>query len=269
MPLTPALENEPAKRRAYRYYDLVMVGFVTVLLCSNLIGPGKSCVVNLPFELPLIGAVLVFGAGNIFFPISYIFGDILTEVYGYARARRVIWAGFGAMVFATVMSNVVIALPANPDEPFNKVYVPAVETVFGNTWRIVLASMLAFWIGDFLNSYVLAKMKVWTKGRHLWTRTIGSTFVGQGADSLIFYPLAFASFKPVGDALGVTLPESLNAGWTGSTVLAAVLFNWAFKVMVEVVMTPLTYAIVGRLKKVENEDYFDKGTDFTPFSLKT
>ena len=132
--------------RAYRYYALLMAGFVTVLLCSNLIGPAKVCQLELPFALPLIGTALVFGAGNIFFPISYIFGDILTEVYGYARARRVIWAGFGAMVFATVMAQVIIHLPPAPSEPFNAVLQPAIETVFGSTWRIVVASILAFWI---------------------------------------------------------------------------------------------------------------------------
>ena len=244
--------------RAYKHFPLVMAAFVTVLLCSNLIGPAKSCVLRLPFEVPLIGAVLVFGAGNLFFPISYIFGDVLTEVYGYARARKVIWAGFGAMIFATVMSLVVIHMPPNPEEPFNKVYQPAIETVFGNTWRIVVASIIAFWAGDFANSYVLAKMKVLTNGRWLWTRTIGSTAVGQAVDSVLFYPLAFAAVP--------FLPS--EGTWTSETLLRVILFNWAFKVSVEVVLTPVTYAIVGYLKNVEQEDYYDRGTDFTPFSLK-
>lgn len=248
---------QPAPR-AYKHYPLVMAGFVTVLLCSNLIGPAKSCAVTLPFEVPFIGAVLIFGAGNLFFPISYIFGDVLTEVYGYARARKVIWAGFGAMIFATVMSMVVIGMPANPEEPFNKVYQPAIETVFGNTWRIVIASILAFWAGDFVNSYVLAKMKVLTNGRWLWTRTIGSTALGQAVDSLIFYPLAFGAIP--------FLPK--EGTWTADTLMKVVLFNWAFKVSVEVVFTPITYAVVGMLKRAEREDYFDRGTDFTPFSLK-
>jgi uncharacterized integral membrane protein (TIGR00697 family) len=193
---------------------------------------------------------------------------VLTEVYGYAKARRVIWAGFGAMIFATVMANVIIALPANPSEPFNKIYVPAVETIFGNTYRIVIASMLAFWVGDFLNSYVMAKMKVATKGKYLWTRTIGSTAVGQAADSLIFYPLAFASLAPLGRLVGVTLPDSLASGWSGETLLAVVAFNWAFKVSVEVLMTPVTYLVVNFLKRAEQEDFYDRGTDFTPFSIK-
>jgi hypothetical protein len=217
-----------------------MVAFVVVLLCSNLIGPGKTCNV--------LG--ITFGAGNLFFPISYIFGDILTEVYGFARARKVIWAGFGAMIFATVMSQFVIHAPPDPGEGYNQIIQPALEVVFGNTWRIVVASIIAFWVGDFINCYVMAKMKVWTGGKHLWSRTIGSTFVSQGVDSALFYPIAFA---------GV---------WAPHTLLGVVAFNWMFKVGVEVVFTPLTYWIVARLKRAENEDYFDKATDFTPFSLK-
>lgn len=227
-----------------------MGGFVAVLLCSNLIGPGKACAVTLPFALPWIGDQLVFGAGNLFFPISYIFGDILTEVYGFARARKVIWAGFGAMIFATVMSWVVIAMPPAPSEPFNGVIQPALEVVFGNTARIVVGSILAFWAGDFVNSYVLARMKVWTQGRWLWTRTIGSTAVGQAVDSVIFYPIAFAGI------------------WGATTMVQVVLFNWTFKVMVEGLMTPVTYAAVGWLKRAEREDFYDRDTDFTPFSLE-
>lgn len=244
--------SEPltSPRRSYRYYDLLMVAFVTVLLCSNLIGPGKVCAVTLPFGVPLIGTVLVFGAGNIFFPISYVFGDIMTEVYGYARARKVIWAGFGAMIFATVMSWVVIHLPVDAGTEYNKAIQPALGVVFGNTGRIVAASIAAFWAGDFVNSYVLAKMKVLTGGRFLWTRTIGSTIFGQGIDSLLFYPIAF---------YGV---------WETSTLLQVSLFNWVFKVAIEVCMTPVTYAVCGMLKRAEREDYFDTGTDFTPFSLK-
>jgi uncharacterized integral membrane protein (TIGR00697 family) len=221
-----------------------MSAFVTVLLCSNMIGPGKSCVVI------LAGAPIVFGAGNVFFPISYIFGDVLTEVYGYAKSRRVIWAGFGAMIFSALMGKVVIALPPNPDEPFNRLMQPALEVCFGNGPRIVAASMAAFWAGDFANSFVLAKMKILTRGKHLWTRTIGSTVVGQAVDSAIFYPVAF---------VGV---------WTSLTLVRVLLFNWAFKVMVEVVLTPVTYAIVGALKRSEREDWFDTRTNFTPFSLK-
>ena len=253
-----------APRRSYKYIDLVTAMFVTVLLCSNLIGPGKSCIVT------VLGATLTFGAGNLFFPISYIFDDVLTEVYGYAKARKVIWAGFGAMLFATVMSWVVIHLRADPAEPYNKVIQPALETCFGGTWRIVLASMLAFWAGDFANSYVLAKMKIWTGGRWLWTRTIGSTIIGEGLDSLIFYPIALTSWQPLLKALGVSNQGVLDAfgGWSVTTALKIVAFNWVFKVLVEVVMTPVTYAVCGWLKRAESENYFDVGTDFNPFSLK-
>ncbi len=229
----------------YRYFDLVLAGFVTVLLCANLIGPAKTCALVLPF----LATPLVFGAGNLFFPFSYIFGDVLTEVYGYARARRVIWAGFGAMIFASAMSWLVITLPANADSPYNTQLQPALEIVFGNTWRVVGASVVAFWVGDFVNSFVLAKMKVWTDGRHLWARTIGSTIVGQGVDSVIFYPAAFYGI------------------WDSDTLARVVFFNWVFKVTVEVVMTPVTYAIVGRLKRAEQSDVYDRNTNFTPFSL--
>jgi uncharacterized integral membrane protein (TIGR00697 family) len=195
------LEN----KRHYKYYDLVMAAFVTVLLCSNMIGPGKVC------QFTFWGIALTFGAGNIFFPISYIFGDVLTEVYGYARSRKVIWAGFGAMIFYVIMSSAVIYMPAKPDEPYNQIIQPAIKTVFGNGWRIVGASILAFWLGDFANSFVMAKMKVATAGKHLWTRTIGSTIVGQGVDSLVFYPLAFG---------GV---------WSTESLMQIVMFNWFFK----------------------------------------
>jgi uncharacterized integral membrane protein (TIGR00697 family) len=237
-------DHHVENRRHYKYYDLVMAAFVTVLLCSNMIGPGKSCL------LTIFGFPLIFGAGNLFFPISYIFGDVLTEVYGYARARKVIWAGFAAMGFYVLMSQVVIRMPANPQEPYNAIIQPALETVFGNSWRIVAASMLAFWLGDFANSFVLAKMKLLTRGRFLWTRTIGSTIVGQLVDSAVFYPLAFGGL------------------WNAQTIYAVVLFNWLMKTSVEVIFTPLTYLIVNTLKRAEREDYYDRNTNFTPFSLR-
>jgi len=235
--------------RHYKFFPLVMTAFVVVLLCSNLIGPAKVCTVPLPFTLPWGGDAIVFGAGNLFFPISYIFGDVLTEVYGYARARKVIWAGFGAMAFATVMAWVVIAMPPDPRTGFNTVLQPALETVFGATWRIVVGSMVAYWAGDFVNSFILAKMKVITEGRHLWTRTIGSTLVGQGVDTLIFYPIAFWGI------------------WEADRMLTVMGFNWCIKVGVEVVLTPATYATVGFLKRVEGVDHYDRDTKFTPFSL--
>ena len=224
-------------RRVYKYYDLVMVSFVTVLLCSSLIGVGKVCQI----------AGYSVGAGVFFFPISYIFGDILTEVYGYARSRRVIWAGFAALGFASLMSWAVVALPPAPGWPHQAAYV----TVYGQTPRIVAASLAAFWAGDFVNAYVLARLKVRTAGRFLWLRTIGSTVVGQGVDSLIFYPLAF-------------LGE-----WPAPLVVAVMTTNFLLKVGVEAVMTPLTYQIVGFLKRAEGEDYYDRATDFNPFKLET
>jgi queuosine precursor transporter len=231
--------------RPFRYYDFFLAGLVAVLLCSNLIGPGKVCTVELPFFGPFS-----FGAGNLFFPIGYIFGDVLTEVYGYARARRAIWAGFGAMVFATFMAYVVVNITPSPTEPWNQTLQPALEVVFGNTWRIVAGSMLAYWVGDFINSYVMAKMKVWMEGRHLWMRTIGSTACGQAADSLIFYPIAFWGI------------------WSTDALFAVVVFNFVFKVGVEVAFTPVTYAVVGWLKRAEDVDTYDRDTNFTPFSLK-
>jgi queuosine precursor transporter len=231
--------------RAFRYYDFLVAGMVTVLLCSNLIGPAKVCAIT----LPVVGLVS-FGAGNLFFPISYIFGDVLTEVYGYARARRAIWAGFGAMLFASGMAWVIVHMPPSPGEPFNETLQPALEVVFGSTGRIVLASILAYWVGDFVNSYVLAKMKLWTGGRHLWTRTIGSTICGQAVDSLIFYPLAFYGI------------------WSHGALAAVMVFNLLFKVGVEVAFTPVTYFVVNRLKKAEGVDTYDRHTHFTPFSLK-
>lgn len=246
LPPAAAIHN---RHRHYKFFDLVMVGFVTVLLCSNLIGPGKRCQLDLPFAIPGLGSQIVFGAGNIFFPIGYVFGDILTEVYGYARARKVIWAGFGAMLFATLMSHVVIALPNKATDDYGLRLQPALELVFGNTPRITAASLIAFWCGDFANSYVMAKMKLWTRGKLLWTRTIGSTIVGQGVDSLLFYPIAFAGL------------------WTSNDLVVICCFNWLFKVSVEVLFTPLTYALVGTLKRAEREDFYDTDTNFTPFSI--
>ena len=229
--------------RSYRYYDLVMAAFVTILICSNLIGPAKIAQV----DLPLIGAV-TFGAGVLFFPISYVFGDILTEVYGYDRARKVIWAGFGGLVFASVMATVVVALPPAPFWNNQAAY----EIAFGSTWRIVLASMFAYFCGEFVNSFVLAKMKIMTKGRWLWTRTIGSTIAGEAVDSALFYPLAFYGTGIIPDD---KLPLVMVA-------------QFVAKVGVEVIFTPLTYKVVNTLKRAEDEDYYDRKTNFNPFALK-
>ena len=233
----------PAARQ-YKYYDFVMVAFVVILLCSNFIGAAKQAQVNLPFLGPTS-----FGAGVLFFPISYIFGDILTEVYGYGRDRRVVWAGFGALAFASFMSWVVVNLPPGPSG-YMKSYQPALEAVFGNAWRIALGSMIAFWCGSFVNSYVLAKMKIWTSGRWLWTRTIGSTLCGELVDSGLFYTIAFMGL------------------WSSAQLAQVMLTQYLLKSGWEILATPLTYKIVGFLKRAEQEDYYDRDTNFTPFSLK-
>jgi queuosine precursor transporter len=232
----------PRQARQYRYYDFVMAAYVCVLLCSNLIGPAKETSIN----LPIIGTV-TFLAGVLFFPISYIFGDILTEVYGYGRDRRVVWAGFAALAFASVMAAVVVHLPPSTASLRDQ---PAVEAIFGSTPRIVAASILAFLCGTFVNSFVLAKMKIWTQGRWLWTRIIGSTVCGELVDSVIFYFVAFYGRNPQAELIHLMFTQYvLKSAW-------------------EFLAAPLTYRVVAFLKKAENEDYYDIDTNFTPFSLK-
>ncbi|MBL8180835.1 MAG: queuosine precursor transporter [Blastocatellia bacterium] len=230
------------QQRQFKYFDLIMAAFVVVLLCANLIGVPKATFVNLPWY-----GAFTFGTGVLFFPISYLFGDILTEVYGYKRSRRVIWAGFGGLIFASFMAFVVTSLPPSPkmSPEMNE----AINMLFGQTWRIVLASLLAFWAGEFVNSFVLAKLKLLTEGKFLWMRTIGSTFAGEAVDTIIFYPIAF---------LGT---------WPTEQVIAVMIGNYILKVLWEVVATPFTYIIVGYLKRAEHEDYFDRDTNFNPFTL--
>ena len=223
-------------QRTYKYYDLVMAGFVTVLLCANIIGVSKRST--------FFG--YTFGTGILFFPLSYLFGDVLTEVYGYARSRRVIWAGFGALAFAAFMSYVVVKMPPAPDWDGQGHY----EYAFGSTPRIAFASLIGFWAGEFANSFTLAKLKLFTSGRFLWVRTIGSTIAGEIVDTLVFYPLAFFG------------------QWSNAQLLAVMLANYMLKVLWEVLATPLTYQVVNFLKRVENEDYYDRETKFTPFSLE-
>jgi len=228
--------------RHFKYYDFVMAAYVCVLLCSNLIGPAKETTISLPF-----GGSVTFLAGVLFFPISYIFGDILTEVYGYARDRRVVWAGFAALAFASLMAAMVVHLPPSARSLADQ---PAIEAIFGNTPRVVVASILAFLCGTFVNSYVLAKMKIWTEGRWLWTRIIGSTLCGELVDSVIFTFLAFYGRMSLPHLILITSTQyALKSGW-------------------EILATPLTYRVVAFLKKAEKEDYYDIGTNFTPFSLK-
>jgi uncharacterized integral membrane protein (TIGR00697 family) len=230
-------------QKHYRYYDFFMAAYVCILLCSNLIGAAKESTVH----VPVLGNI-TFLAGVLFFPISYIFGDILTEVYGYARDRRVVWAAFTALTFASIMASVIVALPASD---YSRPRQPALEMVFGNTPRIVAASIIAFWCGSFVNSYVMAKMKILTQGRWLWTRIIGSTLCGEAVDSAVFYSVAFYGL------------------WTWPHLQSVMLTQYLLKSSWEIVMAPLTYRIVGFLKRAEREDYYDVKTNFTPFSLRT
>jgi queuosine precursor transporter len=253
-PLTQ-IDGGAGARRHFRYFDYILVGFVAILLLSNLIGAAKLATVW----------GFTFGAGILFFPVSYVIGDVLTEVYGYANARRCVWMGFFALLFMAFMSWVVVAMPpaaswgcASSSDPMfasqvaekgaGAVCQTTYDSVFGSTWRIVLASLIAFWAGEFVNSFVLARMKVLTKGKHLWSRTIGSTFFGQAVDSAIFYPIAF---------LGT---------WETRDVLMVATTNWLLKVVWEAALTPVTYAVVGWLKAREGVDVFDTGTEFSPFA---
>lgn len=213
-----------------------MVAFMVVLLCSNIIGAAKVTTIQ----------GFTFGAGILFFPLSYLFGDVLTEVYGYARSRKVIWAGFAALLFASFMSWFIVNIP--PAEGWNQQEVYA--TVFGQTPRIALASFIAYWSGEFTNSYIMAKMKIFSKGRFLWMRTIGSTIGGEAVDSLIFYPVAF---------WGV---------WPDDLVISVMVANYLLKTGWEVILTPITYKIVKFLKKAEAEDYYDTKTNFSPFKME-
>lgn len=227
------MSNQP--RRAYRFLDAITVLFVVVLLLSNIVA---------------IKPVRVFGqlyleGGIVLFPISYIFGDVLVEVYGFARARRVIWLGFAANVFMAAVFTLVIWLPGPPNWESNQAFID----ILGQTPRIVAASVVAFWTGEFVNSYVMAKMKVWSEGRHLWTRTIGSTIAGEAVDTVLFITIAF---------YGV---------WNDSQIVGAIVGNYLGKVLYEIVATPLTYLIVGALKRAEQEDYYDRDTNFNPFVL--
>nr|WP_137676587.1 queuosine precursor transporter [Parerythrobacter lutipelagi] len=242
------IDTSSTKQRRFRYFDIVMAAFVAILLLSNVIGAAKLSAVEVAWWpqgwWPAPEGAFIFGAGILFFPVSYVIGDILTEVYGYQRARRCIWVGFAAMVFMAFMSFVVVALPPADSWDGQAAY----ESVFGQVPRIVLASILAFWAGEFVNAFVLAKMKVWTAGKALWSRTIGSTVFGQAVDSAIFYPVAF---------LGV---------WDTRDVLLVMVTNWALKVLWEAVLTPVTYLVVSKLKRAEGIDIYDTGTNFSPFA---
>jgi len=229
-------------RKQYKYYDLIMAAFVCVLVCSNLIGPAKVTQIDVP-----IFGLLTFGAGVLFFPISFIFGDILTEVYGYAASRRVIWAGFAGLAFASFMAWMIVAMPPAPFWQNQHEY----EVAFGSTWRISLAGLIAFAVGEFINSFVMAKMKIMSSGKHLWQRTITSTIFGEAVDTVMFVPLAFWN---TGIIPNDKIPLVIGAQIIG-------------KILVEVAFTPVVYKVVAALKRAENEDYYDKHTDFNPFKL--
>lgn len=231
--------------RQYRYFDFILALFVTVLIVSNIASSGK--IVDWGFSL--FGVRMAFDAGTLLFPVSYIFGDILTEVYGYKRSRRVIWVGFFCLALTSLVLYVVRILPG---EATWEQYAgqKAFEAILGgmSSGGIVVASLLAYWGGEFSNSFILAKMKIWTQGRWLWTRTIGSTLIGELVDSVAFVAVA---------SLAGVFPWSLFA--------TLALTNYLFKCGVEGLMTPVTYMVVNFLKRIEQEDYYDRETNFNPF----
>jgi uncharacterized integral membrane protein (TIGR00697 family) len=220
----------------YRWYPAVVAVFVTCLITANIIA-----------VKPVEVGGFIFPAAVVIFPLAYIFGDILTEVYGYARARQTIWIGFACNLIAVVAIYLGGLLPAAGFWPDQAAY----QSILGFTPRLLLASFAAYLIGEFLNSFVLAKLKVKTSGRYLWIRTIGSTLVGELADSAVFITVAF---------LGV---------WPGDQIVTGVLTQWSIKVVYEIIATPLTYAVVGFLKRAEGVDIYDRATDFTPFKFET
>jgi len=231
-------------RKGYRYFDLVMAIFVAVLLISNVASAAKIVNLGLP--------VLTFDAGTLLFPISYVFGDVLVEVYGYRRSRRVIWVGFACAVLLSLTLAVVRRLPGDA-QWVAKVGPEAFEGVLGTlaSGRIILGSLVAYFAGEFSNAYIMARMKVRTQGRWLWTRTIASTVVGELVDTMLFVCIAF---------LGV---------WSLDLVIKIIISNYLFKTGFEALVTPLTYLVVNTLKRVEDEDYYDVDTDFNPFRMAT
>jgi len=229
------LYNEGIMEKVLKYIDIITALFVAVLLISNITST----------KIVSLGWWLSFDGGTFLFPLSYIFGDVLTEVYGYKRARRVIWLGFLANLLMALIVIIVGKLPAASDWHNQQAY----DAVLGLAPRIVLASLIAYLAGEFLNSYILAKLKILTHGRHLWVRTIGSTLAGQVADTLLFVVIAFGGILP----------------W--SLVATVIISNYIFKCGVEIVLTPVTYKAVNWLKRQEGEDYYDRGTEFNPFNI--
>lgn len=229
----------------YRFYDIISVVFVTTIILSNILSSAK--IVDLGMSLgPL---ALVFDAGTLIFPISYIFGDILTEVYGYQRSRRIIWLGF----FSAALTGFFVWFAGIlPGEAEWQSYAgqSAFDAILGGVSSLIVASLIAYWLGEFTNSYVLARMKIITSGRWLWTRTIGSTIVGQGVDTVAFFLIA--------TALGA-FPATL--------LLSLIVTNYILKVGIEIILTPITLRIIPALKAAEQEDFYDYNTQFNPFHL--
>lgn len=219
---------------SFKYYDVIGALFVAVLIISNIASAKVASVMGFNFD-----------GGTILFPISYIFGDVLTEVYGYKKSRRIIWIGFLCLGIMALTLAAVQYLPSSTDWPNQGAY----EAILGFVPRLVLASMIAYWAGEFSNSYILAKMKIWTAGKKLWTRTIGSTIIGEGVDSIVFSFIAFYGTMPI------------------SALLNLIGTIYVFKVLYEILATPLTYKVINFLKRKENEDHYDKDTNFNPFSL--
>jgi len=233
--------------KSYRYFDLIMAVFVTVLVVSNVASSAKI----IDWGFSVFGVPLAFDAGTLLFPISYIFGDILTEVYGYHRSRRVIWTGFFLLGLSAILFWFIRILPPDPSwEQYAGQ--SAYDSILGgmSTGGIVLGSLAGYWLGEFSNSFTLAQVKLLTQGRWLWLRTISSTLIGELVDT--------AGFVIVASLFGV-FPWSL--------FLSLVLTNYLFKCGVEILMTPFTYMVVNRLKRIEQEDFFDKGTNFNPFKI--
>lgn len=230
------MQTEPTHDLSHhsRYFTYIAIAFVLVLTISDTVAP----------KLIQIGP-FVFAGAILLFPISYIFGDVLTEVYGYKASRKVIWSGFAGLVLMSLMYAVVQYLPPAPFWTGQAAY----EAILGTVPRIVIAGLIAFFLGEFSNSYVLSKMKIWTEGKYLWTRTIGSTIVGEGVDTLFFYTIAFAG----------TIP---NAG-----LVTLIWSSYVFKVLYEVLATPLTYLVINKLKRIEEMDIFDRGISYNPFHL--
>ena len=226
--------NRPRDLRTFRYYDVLISVFVAVLLISNLVGQ----------KISAVGWFRISGA-QLLFPIAYIFGDIFTEVYGYGASRRAIWLGFFASMLMAVMALITVALPPAPGWPNQEAF----RTVFYTVPRLIVASLIAYWAGEFANSYTMARMKIFTSGKYLWTRTVGSTVVGQGVDTILIMILGFAG----------------TVGW--SDIGKLIISGYLAKVIYEVLMTPATYAVVAWLKRKEQVDTFDYDTDFSPFHI--